>query len=169
VTDSGVLCLVVPAAGPLFVVALVVHVGAGLVGVAAAAGASLSAKGDGRHARFGGVYVGALGVLFASMLVMAVVRWPLDRHLMAIGSVAAAAGAAGLVDRRRAHRDSAHTTAMGCSYVALLTGFDVHNGASLRLGDRLPEWVYWAAPSVVGIPMIARPVRRRTLPRPVWS
>ena len=49
---------------------------------------------------------------------------------------------------------------MGGSYIALLTGFYVDNGAQLPLWDRLPHWMYWVLPAAIGIPLISLALRR---------
>ena len=55
---------------------------------------------------------------------------------------------------------------MGGSYIALLTGFYVDNGRFLPLWDRLPHIAYWLLPSLIGVPLIWRALRRfaRTTP-----
>jgi len=70
----------------------------------------------------------------------------------------------GWLDRRRraAGNDRVHIVAMGCSYVALLTGFYVDNGPHLPLWNHLPSWSFWLLPSVVGLPIIAVAVHRRS-------
>lgn len=162
-----VLGIEVPDAGPVFLAALAMHVVAGLVCVVSGGVAALSHKGGGRHIRWGRVYLCGLGVVFVTMAVMVALRWPHSAHLLAIGCVAGAAGLVGLLDRRRGrHRDSLHLVAMGVSYIALLTGFYVDNGASLPVWDRLPMWAYWLLPSLVGSPVIACALLRRQRRRP---
>lgn len=162
--EVELLSLPVPAAGPVFLAALAVHVVGGLVCVLAGAGAALSRKGGSRHVRLGRIFAWGIGVVFVTMVVMAVVRWPRDTHLLGIGCVAAAAALLGVADRRRRrHRDGVHIVAMGLSYVALLTGFYVDNAVNLPLWDRLPGWTYWVLPALVGLPVIARALQRRQL------
>ena len=148
--------LPVPNAGPVFLAALAVHVIAGLVCVICGAVAALSRKGGARHLRFGRIYIWGLAVVFATMTILAVIRWRENAHLFAIGSLAFAAGLVGYLNRRR--RPYIHITGMGLSYVALLTGFYVDNGPNLPLWDRLPAWSYWVLPSLIGLPLIARAI-----------
>jgi hypothetical protein len=49
---------------------------------------------------------------------------------------------------------------MGGSYIALLTGFYVDNGAFLPVWDRLPHLTCWLLPSLIGEPLIWRALRR---------
>ena len=91
------------------------------------------------------------------MTILAVIRWRENAHLVAIGSLAFAAGLVGYLNRRRPY---IHITGMGLSYVALLTGFYVDNGPNLPLWDRLPAWSYWVLPSLIGLPLIARAIKR---------
>jgi UDP-N-acetylmuramyl pentapeptide phosphotransferase/UDP-N-acetylglucosamine-1-phosphate transferase len=161
VTEIDVFGIPIPDAGALFLVTLTVHVGAGLTCVVAGALAALSLKGGVRHVRSGRVFVGGLALVFATMAVMVVIRWPENAHLLVIGCVAFAVGLVGFLDRRRSHRDVVHIAAMGVSYVALLTGFYVDNGPHLPLWDRLPQWSYWLLPGLVGLPVIGRAIHRR--------
>ncbi|MFD1930885.1 hypothetical protein ACFSKW_05275 [Nonomuraea mangrovi] len=157
--EIDVLGLPVPNAGPVFLAALVVHVSAGLACVACGALAALSRKGGTWHLRFGRAYLWGLGVLLASVSVLAAIRWRENAHLAAIGVVAAAAALIGYLNRQR--RPILHIVGLGLSYVTLLTGFYVDNGPHLPLWDRLPAWAHWLVPSLVGFPLIARAVRSR--------
>src|SRR5436305_1085997 len=74
---------------------LVVHIAAGLVCVVSGAVALLSPKQQGRHPRFGVVYYGALGVVFATATVLAALRWAQSGYLFFLGSVAFGAGSIG--------------------------------------------------------------------------
>jgi hypothetical protein len=49
---------------------------------------------------------------------------------------------------------------MGGSYIALLTGFYVDNGAFLPLWNQLPHITYWLLRSGVGVPLIWLALRR---------
>lgn len=154
-----VLGLPVPDAGPLFLAALSVHVLAGLTCVTCGAVAAMSRKGRSRHLRFGRIYVWGLGVLFATLTIMSLIRWRENAHLFAVGSLTVAAALIGYLNRR--HHQAVHIAGMGLSYIGLLTGFYVDNGANLPLWERLPYWSYWLLPGAIGLPMIVRAVRRR--------
>jgi len=96
---------------------------------------------------------------------MAVLRFAQDWHLLLIGTVAFGAGGLGYLARRRRRPGwlRVHIPAMGCSYIALFTGFYVDNGAHLPLWDRLPSLGYWLLPSLVGVPLILRAMTTRRL------
>jgi len=103
-TDPGVIeidGLLIPDAGGVFLVALAVHVLAGVVCVVSGAVAASARKRPGRHPRAGTVYVCGLLVLVVTADVLAVVRWPHDVHLLLIACLTAAFGGAGWWVRRR--------------------------------------------------------------------
>lgn len=49
-----------------------------------------------------------------------------------------------------------HVTALGLSYIFLLTAFYVDNGKQLPLWRSLPPITYWFIWFVVGVPLIIR-------------
>ncbi|WP_203905726.1 hypothetical protein [Virgisporangium aliadipatigenens] len=152
----------VPNAGPIFLTALAVHVVAGTVAVVAGALATTARKRAGRHPRAGTVYLYAIGAIFATATVMAVLRWRHDWHLFLIATVAFTLALAGRwVRRHRTRRWLArHGCAMAGSYIALLTGFYVDNGPQLPVWDRLPPLLYWLLPAAIGIPLTWRALVR---------
>ena len=157
-----VLGLEIPNAGPLFFAALVVHVLAGMVCVAAGALAATARKRLGRHPKAGHVYLWGILAVFVTAGVMAVIRWREDWHLFAIATVAFSLAMFGWWERRRLRPGWPrwHATGMGGSYIALLTGFYVDNGPQLPLWNRLPHWTYWVIPAAVGVPLIWWALRR---------
>jgi hypothetical protein len=154
--------LPIPNAGPVFAVALVVHIAAGLTAVIAGASAATATKRPGRHPNAGRAYLMALTAVFCTATVMATIRWREDAHLFAIGCVAFGLGIFGWQARRRKHPGwpTRHAIGMGGSYIALLTGFYVDNGPFLPLWNRLPHLTYWLLPSLVGVPLIWWALRR---------
>jgi uncharacterized membrane protein len=156
----------VPDEGPLFLVTVLIHIAAGLSSVIAGVVAMLSRKGGRIHIGFGRVYLAGIITLFATMLVLATIRWPHDTHLAVIGLVALVAVAIGFVNRRRHGSDRWHIVAMGVSYIAMLTAFYVDNGPFLPVWNLLPDWAFWLLPSVVGAPLIARALAVRRKRRP---
>lgn len=105
-----------------------------------------------------------LGWVFVSSVVMAVLRWPHDLHLLVIGVLTFATGTVGFVARvtRGARWQQRHPVAMGCSYILLLTGFYVDNGPYLPGWRHLPAWTFWVLPAAVGIPLIRRALHERS-------
>ena len=165
--SSEIFGLPIPDAGPVFATALVIHILCGLTAVIAGALAATARKRPGRHPRAGRVYLWALGGIFTTATVMAIIRWHEDAHLFAIAVIAFGLGLYGY-RARRCHRPGwppHHAIGMGGSYIALLTGFYVDNGPFLPLWDRLPHITYWLLPSLVGIPLIWLALRRFSPPR----
>jgi hypothetical protein len=157
-----ILGLQIPDAGPVFLTALAFHVMAGMTCVVSGALAATARKRPGRHPRAGQVYLWGTGVVLATAMVMALIRWREDGHLLAIAVVAA--GLAWFGWRARiGHRPGwvrRHAIGMGGSFIALLTGFYVDNGSQLPVWDRLPHWTYWVLPTAIGAPLIWWALRR---------
>jgi uncharacterized membrane protein len=165
----------VSSTAPIFLAVLAVHVLAGLSAVATGATVALARKGTPRHVRIGRWYYRALGTVFATALALTAMRPRQDYHLALIGLVAFIAAAIG-VEHRRRHRpgDTPHIAGMGLSYIAMLTAFYVDNGPHLPLWDRLPTIAFWFLPSAIGLPVMARAIRRdrerpATVDRPTGS
>ena len=156
-----ILGIQIPDAGPPFFASLALHIVAGLTAVIAGAVVMFMRKATRRHRRTGWIYLIALTVIFVTMVVMVVIRWPLNLHLLALGSVSLAAASLGVLNRRRHWSDSWHIIAMGSSYIAMLTAFYVDNGPQLPIWSLLPDWAFWVLPTAVGAPLIWRAVRRR--------
>jgi hypothetical protein len=163
VRTGDILGLPVPDAGPLFAIALAIHILCGLTGVVAGALAAAARKRRGRHPRAGTVYLWALGGVFVTAAVMAGIRWHEDAHLFGIAVVAFGLGLYGWRARRRRRPGwvTRHGIGMSGSYAALLTGFYVDNGPFLPLWDRLPPVAYWILPSLVGAPLTWLALHRR--------
>ncbi|GAA3102297.1 hypothetical protein JOF29_003378 [Kribbella aluminosa] len=161
---GDILGLPIPDAGPVFAATLVVHVTSGLTAVAAGALAATAKKRPGRHPRAGHVYLIALAGVFTTATIMATIRWHEDAHLFAIALVAFGLGLYGYRARRRrrAGWPLHHATGTGGSYIALLTGFYVDNGAFLPVWNRLPHLTYWLLPTIVGTPLIWLALHRLT-------
>jgi hypothetical protein len=153
---GDILGLPIPDAGPIFAAALVIHILSGLTAVISGALAATANKRPGRHPRAGRIYLWALGGVFTTATIMAIIRWREDAHLLAIAVMAFSLGLYGYQARRR-HRPGwppHHAIGMGGSYIALLTGFYVDNGPFLPLWNQLPHVTYWLLPSTVGAPLI---------------
>jgi peptidoglycan/LPS O-acetylase OafA/YrhL len=139
----------------------------GLACVAVGLIAMLSARGRGRHPRFGTIYLWCLAALFATSAALAAVRWRQDWPLFVLGAFAFGAA---LVGRTAAHRRRCrwarwHISGMGGSYILLLTAFYVDNGKNLPLWRSLPPLVSWIAPAAVGLPIMLWALARHPLIR----
>ena len=158
-----VLGISIPDSRPIFLVVLAVHVPAGMVAVLAGARAAAVKKQPGRHPNAGHVYLGALATVALTAMLLALLRWPHDTHLAALGAGSFGAGVAGWQARRRQRPGwtSRHILGMGTSYVLLLTAFYVDNGPQLPGWRLLPVWALWVLPTVVGGPVIAWALWRR--------
>jgi hypothetical protein len=154
--------LPIPDAGPVFIIALAGHVGAGLTAVVGGALAATARKRPGRHPRAGLVYLWALAGTVTTATVMAAIRWREDLHLLAIAVVAALLAGYGYRARRRRRPGwvPRHAIGMGGSYIALLTAFYVDNGPFLPLWNRLRDLAFWLLPTVIGAPLIWLALRR---------
>jgi hypothetical protein len=153
---------VIPDAGPLFLIALAVHVLAGMTCVVAGALAATAGKRPGRHPKAGHVYLWGITVVFVTATVMAAIRFRHDAHLFAIATVAFGLAIFGW-RAKRLHRPGwprRHAIGMGGSYIALFTGFYVDNGPQLPVWQHLPHWTYWMIPAAVGVPLIRLALRR---------
>jgi hypothetical protein len=161
----------VPDAGPVFLTALAVHVPAGATAVVAGVLAATAVKRPGRHPRAGTVYLCAVAVVFVTAVVMAVLRWRQDWHLLLIATLTAGlAGAGWLVRRLRPRRWVVwHGSVMAGSLVGLFTGFYVDNGPQLPGWDRLPHLAYWLLPAAVGIPLTWRALVRNAAGASGWG
>jgi hypothetical protein len=149
-----------PDAGPVFDLALLVHIAAGLVAVASGLLAMLTRKGGQWHIATGRVFAVGIVGLFATMLVMTVIRWPATVHLAFLGAVALVAAALGWRNRRRHGSDAFHIACMGTAYIAMLTAFYVDNGPHLPVWELLPDWAFWFLPTAIGAPLTVWAIRR---------
>jgi hypothetical protein len=101
---------------------------------------------------------------FCAATVLSVVRWAEDYHLFILGALSFTAAFLGRTARRQGSI-RLHITAMGLSYILLLTAFYVDNGHSLPLWKELPPIAYWLLPGALGIPIIIRALTRHPLAR----
>jgi hypothetical protein len=165
--DHGIVLLgiPIPSSSPTFLAIVGVHVIAGLICTVAGIVAMLSPKRPGRHPASGTVYYWSLVVVFLTMTTLSVLRWPANTHLFILGILSIGTGAVGRMARRRLWRRwlPVHITGMAVSYILLLTAFYVDNGPHLPLWRSLPPLAYWLLPSIVGLPILARALRRHLL------
>jgi len=155
----------VPSTDPLFLSIVGLHIPFGLLAVTAGAIAMLSPKRAGRHPMAGTLYFWSVTGIFITATALSVARWTDDYHLFVLGALSWLAARLGRTARRRRVRWWArvHMSAMGSSYVLLLTAFYVDNGRQLPLWRDLPVWTYWALPGIVGTPIILWALLRHPL------
>jgi uncharacterized membrane protein len=154
----------IPSVSPVFLTVVGIHVLLGIACVITGFMAMLSPKRRGRHPQFGTMYYWCLLAVFATATFLAVMRWAEDYHLFILGALSFT----GVFFGRRARRQGSirlHITAMGLSYILLLTAFYVDNGHSLPLWRELPPLAYWLVPGAVGIPIIVWALMRHPLVR----
>ena len=168
-TDQNIVVLgiPIPSSSPSFLITVGVHVAASLICVIAGVVAMLSSKRVGRHPSAGAVYYWSLVVVFVSMTVLSIMRWPHDIHLFILGILSFAAGFIGRAARRQlwAGWPRIHMSGMGVSYIILLTAFYVDNGPNLPVWRHLPPLAHWLAPSLVGLPILLWALVRHRLVR----
>jgi hypothetical protein len=168
-TEQGVVILgiPIPSTSPAFLGIVAVHVAAGLTCSIAGIVAMLAPKRSGRHPSAGTVYYWSLLVVFLSMAVLSILRWPADNHLFTLGILSFGAGVIGRIAKRGRWRVGlrVHVIGMAVSYILLLTAFHVDNGSHLPLWRLLPSWTYWLLPGVVGVPILIRTLNRHPLLR----
>lgn len=150
---TNILGILVPSTDSAFLVVVGVHVAFGIAAVGAGLVAMLSAKGRGRHARFGTIYFWALAGVSVSMSVLSFARWVEDYHLFILGVLSFAAAFWGRYNIRRGNV-RLHLTGMGASYILLLTAFYVDNGKNLPVWHDLPPIAFWLLPSAIGLSLM---------------
>jgi hypothetical protein len=152
----------IPSTSPFFLTVVAFHVMLGIVCTVAGLVASLSMKGRGRHSHFGMIYYWCLLGLFVTALGLSAVHWAEDYHLVILGALSFGAAHFGRLAAQRHWRNwpSLHLSAMGGSYILLLTAFYVDNGKNLPLWRQLPQIDFWFLPSIVGVPIILYALRR---------
>lgn len=136
-----------------------IHIPAGLIALTAGLVAMLSGKGAWWHRKAGVTYLTAILVLTASAAGLVSTRGIEFLHLLALGIAAASLAIYGYTRRR--DNEAMHITAMGSSYVAMVTAFYVDNGPKLPFWELLPDWAFWVGPTLVGWPIIIWALRRR--------
>jgi hypothetical protein len=155
----------IPSTSPIFLTIVGLHVAVGLACVVTGAVAMMSPKAAGKHPTFGTIYYWCLAVAFASATALAVIRWKEDYHLFLLGALSFGVASAGRAARRGGWQAwvTWHITGMGLSYIVLLTAFYVDNGKSLPLWSELPPISYWVVPAAIGLPLVARALRRLSI------
>ena len=159
----------VPSTDPTFLSFVVVHILISLVAVVSGLVAMLSDKGKRRHSTYGKVYFWSMLFSFCTVIILSVMRWPHNIHLLSIGILAIGSTMVGywLAKNRMLNWTRYHTICMGASYILLMTGFYVDNGRNLPFWRLFPQWFFWVFPAVVGVPIIIYALRTNPLNRRV--
>jgi uncharacterized membrane protein len=162
---TDILGLPVPSNDPAFLTFVVVHILVALTAVVSGLVAMLSEKQKSGHPRAGKIYYASIAISFLLIIVLSIMRWPHNTHLLVIGILTFACAYSGrqFAKRKTKHWSRPHTICMGMSYVLLLTGFYVDNGRNLPLWNLFPQWFFYFFPSVIGVPIIIRVLRTHPL------
>jgi len=147
-----------------FGLVLLVHIPAGATASIYGLIAAASRKQRGRHPNAGRIYIVALSVVFVSATAMAAMRWSEDAYLFVLGSISFSLGLFGYAARKVRWRGwrTFHGSAMALSLIVLATAFYADNGP--HFASRVPVLIGWMGPSVVGLPLLVRALRRNTRP-----
>lgn len=94
---------------------------------------------------------------------MAAMRWTESAYLFVLGTIAFSAGSVAFAARKLRWPGwfTIHATGMSVSYIVLMTAFYVDNGPKLPLWQQLPTIVFWVGPTIIGVPLLIRALRRR--------
>jgi hypothetical protein len=152
---------------PRFVIIVAVHILLSLSAVLSGLTAMLKEKNSGEHAKYGKLYCQSILSAFITVVILAVMRWPHNNHLLLIGTLTLIFTVTGrrLVQNKESKWARYHTICMGSSYILLLTGFYVDNGEHLPFWNRFPQWFFWIFPTLIGLPIIAYILRKHPLTR----
>jgi len=155
----------IPSDATIFLVILSIHVLAGTTCAISGIFGMFADKKRGLHTRCGKIYYTFLWIVFLTAIVIATLRFKEDFHLLILGTASLLSAFIG----RKAMKENwakwtiIHITAMGLSYIFLLTAFYVDNGKFLPLWKNFSSLVYWSLPAVVGVPIIIRTLLRHPL------
>jgi hypothetical protein len=161
----------VPSTDKTFLFVVVVHISISLACVISGLFAMLTVKGSSRHNRSGQLYFWTMLSAFITVVVLSIMSWPRNTHLLIIGTLAATVTYIGyrLAKLKPKGWTRLHTICMGSSYILLLTGFYVDNGKNLPFWNHFPQIFFYLFPAVIGIPIITYTLLKHPLnkmPRP---
>lgn len=157
----------VPSTDRVFLTFVVIHIAISLICVMSGLLAMLANKGGKRHSIYGKVYFWSMLSAFVTVVILSIMRWPHNIHLLSIGILAAISAYLGwrLTKNQRKNWTRLHTILMGSSYIFLLTGFYVDNGKNLPVWRLFPQWFFWVFPVAVGLPIILKVLKTHPLNR----
>ena len=161
----------IPSSNKVFLTFVIIHILIAMACVISGLVAMLSEKGSRQHSLSGKVYLWCMLSTFATVVILSVMRWPHNIHLLVIGICTTTFTYTGyeLAKPRKVNRTRLHTICMGLSYIFLLTGFYVDNGKNLPFWNQFHQIVFYVFPSVIGIPIIIYVLIKHPLNRLRWS
>jgi uncharacterized membrane protein len=164
---TDLLGIPVPSTDKVFLTFVVIHILISLASVLSGLLAMLTKKTNKKHPHFGRIYFWSMVSAFGTVVILSVMRWPHNIHLLSIGTLAVVSTYIGyrLARNKKKSWTRMHTVCMGLSYIFLLTGFYVDNGKNLPFWKLFPQWFFWVFPSLVGIPIIIYALLRSPLNR----
>lgn len=157
----------VPSTDPVFLAFVFVHILISLAAVVSGLLAMFSEKTSTMHKINGRVYFWSISTSFVTVVILSIMRWPHNIHLLTIGILTLGLTFTGRKLAKTKPRLWArlHTICMGLSYVLLLTGFYVDNGKNLPFWNLFPQWFFYVFPTALGIPIILRVLKTHPLNR----
>lgn len=165
--SSDLFGIPVPSSDKTFLAFLVIHIFIALTAVVSGLIAMLSNKVSKQHLTFGRIYLWSMLSSFIVVVLLSVMRWPHNIHLLLIGFFASILTYTGYRSASIKGRPSRqlHIICMGLSYVLLMTGFYVDNGRHLPFWKLFPQWFFWIFPAAVGLPIVFFTIKRHSLTR----
>ena len=157
----------VPSTDRVFLGFVIVHILISIVAVLSGLMAMLFDKGERSHRHYGRIYFWSVLSSFPTVVILSVMRWPHNNHLLLIGVFALTFVFTGyrLAKAHPPNWHRLHTLFLGSSYILLLTGFYVDNGKHLPFWKLFPQWFFWVFPASVGIPIILYVLKKHPLNR----
>jgi hypothetical protein len=157
----------VPSDNKVFLAFVAAHIVLGIICTLSGLVAMLSNKTKKAHTVAGKIYYWGMTVLFITVIITSIMRWPFNIHLLIVGTLAYALTFAGqrLAKKHPRNWTRLHTICMSFSFVLLMTGFYVDNGKNLPFWNQFSELFFWIFPSAVGIPIIIYVLFRHPLNR----
>lgn len=148
-----------------FVLFVLIHILISLIAVISGVVAMLKDKKLKGHSTFGRVYYWSICLAFVTVILLSIMRWPFNNHLLAIGIATACLVYIGrrAANFKQKNWPRLHTICMGGSYILLMTGFYVDNGRHLPFWNQFPQWFFWIFPAMIGIPIIIFVLRSHPL------
>jgi uncharacterized membrane protein len=146
----------VPSTDRTFLIIVVIHILLSLVALISGLFAMLSDKGSFKHSKYGKAYFFSMLSAFGTVLILSIMSWPRNTHLLLIGMFAAIFTYTGswLAKMKPMYWQRLHTVCMGGSYILLLTGFYVDNGKNLPFWNQFSQTFFYLFPASIGIPII---------------